>query len=193
MLPRHSPLWGIVHAHPQSWRSDSTLERVQDAPCEQVRGAEGREASPSAAILDSQSVKTDGQKAGCWGYDSGMKVTGRKRHILVDTLALVAVVHGADVQDREGARLGFARLHDRAPRLVRIWADAGYRGQLIPWLLTWGRCILQVVPRRAEQKGIHVVPKRWMSIPSRSSASADACAKNARHSLKAEEPACIFP
>ena len=71
-------------------------------------------------------------------------------------------MHGADVQDREGARLVFARLHDRAPRLVRIWADAGYRGQLIPWLLTWGRWVLEVVPRRAEQKGFHVLPKRWI-------------------------------
>ena len=92
-----------------------------------VRRRAGREASPCAAILDSQSVKTT-EVAGPRGYDAGQKVKGRKRHIAVDTLGLLlaVVVHTADIQDRDGTRWVLARLADRFPRLRVIGVDDGY-------------------------------------------------------------------
>jgi putative transposase len=113
------------------WNWDGTLERIHHALYVAVREQEGREASPSVAIIDSQTAK-GAQKGGAWldraGYDAGKKIKGRKRHILVDTLGLLlnVVVQPDDVQDRDGA----VHLLRRAPRLFpfikRIFADAGY-------------------------------------------------------------------
>jgi len=102
-----------------------------------VRTAAGREVSPSAAILDAQSVKTVEQPATCHGFDTGKKVKGRKRHLAVDTLGLLLVVAvtAADVSDRAGARRLAGGLLGRFSRLLTLFADAGYGGQpLTDWL-----------------------------------------------------------
>lgn len=91
-------------------------------------------------------------------------MSGRKRHLVVDTLGLVlaVVVHAADVQDRDGAKLVLATLLGRFPRLRLIWADGGYAGQLVGWAKAVGRWPIEVVKKPAEQRGFAVLPRRWV-------------------------------
>ena len=91
-------------------------------------------------------------------------MTGRKRHIVVDTMGLLlaVVVHPADIQDRDGARLVLAQLLDRFPRLQVIWADGAYSGKLVAWAKTVGGWTLELVRRPAQQHTFQVLPRRWV-------------------------------
>jgi putative transposase len=137
------------------WREVRTAERHRM----------GKDAHPSAAIMDSQSVKTVEESARVHGFDARKHVIGRKRHILVDTLGLPLLVSvtPADMHDTQGARRLLAGLKYFVPRLKTIWADAAYRSQeLADWCKAQGDWDLDVVERTPGVRGFAVVPKRWI-------------------------------
>lgn len=166
-LPREYPPWKTVYGYFRRWRIDGVWERINDRLRSTIRRIEGRASMPSAAILDAQSVKTTHCGGPDRGYDAGKKVTGRKRHILVDTLGLllVVVVHGADVQDRDGAKLVLEQLRRRFTRLRLIWADAGYTGALLQWIDSVRRrhrLRLEIVKRPKQSNSFILLPRRWV-------------------------------
>ena len=163
MLPKEYPPWPSVYHYSQASQADHTWQRVHDTLRTQVRQRAGRHKQPTAGCLDSQSVKTTAVP-GPRGFDSGKRINGRKRHLLVDTLGLLLaiVVTAASVQDREGARLLLARLGGACKKLRLIWVDGGYRGQLLDWVAAHCRFRLRVVLRPEEQKRFAVLPRRWV-------------------------------
>src|SRR5436309_3545384 len=163
LLPHDFPPWGTVSSQFYRWRKSGLWERIHHTLYGRVREAAGKRPRPTAAIIDSQSVKTT-EQGGAKGYDAGKKVNGRKRHILVDTLGLLLFVKvtGANIQDRDGAKQVLDEVKERMPRLYLIWADGGYRGKLIQWVATTCLWLLQVVKRNDEVKGFVVLPRRWV-------------------------------
>jgi putative transposase len=154
-LPREYGPWSTVFHYFRRWRLDGTWARIQAVLRENVRRQVGREPTPSAAIIDSQSVKTT-EQGGPHGYDGGKKVNGRKRHILVDTLGLLltVAVHPASLQDREGAKLVLTGLQQPFPRLSHLWADQAYTGPIVDWIqeqLGWTVEVVERSPRRGFQ------------------------------------------
>ena len=163
MLPKDFPPYTTVHEYYRRWRKDGTVIRIHDALRRQVRTEAGRDPEPSAGVIDSQSTKTT-EVGGEHGYDAGKKINGRKRHLLVDTMGLVlmVVVHTANIQDRDGARLLLAKAKGLFPRLQRIWADGGYAGKLISWVQETCGWVLEIIKRNDAVKGFKLLPRRWV-------------------------------
>ena len=163
LLPHDFPPWQTVYGYFRSWRKAGAWEQINDALRESVRLEAGQQ--PSAAILDSQSVKTTETK-GERSYDSNKKVKGRKRHILVDVMGLLlcVLVHKADTQERAGAKQLLQRVKEKGfARLQLIWADGGYDGQpMRDWVFELARWLLEVVKRSDDTQGFSVLPRRWV-------------------------------
>ena len=162
-LPHDFPPWPTVRYYFDRWTADGTLERLHTALREQVRRKAGRDPQPSAGVLDSQSVKM-GHQPGVRGYDGGKQVTGRKRHLLVDTLGLllVVLVTAANVSDSAGARLLLDPAVGPFTRLRRVWADSGYQGSLVEWVAGCWEWVLEIVRHVVPVHRFVLLPKRWI-------------------------------
>jgi putative transposase len=164
-LPSNFPPWQTVFYHFRRLRLQGKWHLLYTALHRAERERVGRHPDPSAAILDSQSVKTVEESAGIRGYDAHKCVKGRKRHLLVDTLGLpiACYVTPADLSDPQGARRLLAGRKYFVPHLKKIWADAAYRGkELAEWCRQQGGWELAIVERTSGARGFSVQPRRWI-------------------------------
>ena len=164
MLPKTFPNWNTVYGVFRNWRRDGTWQRIHGALRKKVRQAAGKKRQPTAAILDSQSIRTaeGGEER---GYDAGKRIMGRKRHLAVDTLGLVlaVVVHGGYWQDQDGACFVFMQLKKQFRRLKIIFGDSAYgRNELPTWVQQQFGWKLQTVLKPSGGKRFTVLPKRWI-------------------------------
>jgi transposase len=160
-LPHWRTVWGYVH----DWHESGATARMHSQLREQVRVLAGRRAQPTAAIIDSQSVKAaDTVGKASRGYDAGKKTEGRKRHIAVDVMGLILciVVTAASVQDRDGARPLLWKLAAGHHAITLIWADGGYAGKLVAWAASTLHRTLQIVKRPDDLHTFKVLPRRWV-------------------------------
>lgn len=164
-LPHDFPHYKTVYTYFTWWTLDGTLDAILTAVREEVRTQAGREATPSAAILDSQSVKTTayGGEEGSMGVDGHKRGKGRKRHLWVDVLGLVlaVLVTAANLPDRDGARR-LAGACKAFPRLRKIWVDGSYTGDVKALYQEEHQIDFEIVEKPAAQKGFVVSPKRWV-------------------------------
>jgi transposase len=164
LLPKDFPPYSTVQRYFYAWRDNGVWQTINHVLLMDVREAAGRNASPSAGVIDSQSVKTT-ESGGPRGYDAGKKIKGRKRHLLTDTIGLpvAMTVHPADVQDRDGAPDLLANVRDAFPWLRHVFADGGYAGdKLKDALADLGDWTIEIVKRSDFAQGFVLLPRRWV-------------------------------
>lgn len=162
-LPHDFPPYKTVYDYHAKWEKDGVIEAIHDALRGQVRRAAGREEQPSAALLDSQTIRTSSNVAEeSQGIDAGKKIKGRKRHIATDTLGLllVVLVTAASMQDTTGGRYLVDELSVRQPSVVKAWVDSGYKRSVIEQGAKYNIDV-EVVSKDPDQRGFKPQPKRW--------------------------------
>ncbi|MFJ3975878.1 IS5 family transposase [Streptomyces sp. NPDC090021] len=165
-MPADFPAWGRVYAFFRRWREHGLIAEFHDRLRGKVREREGREAEPTAGIIDAQSVRAAATvPAASRGYDGGKKVPGRKRHIVTDTLGLLLVVcvTAANIGDRDAATGLLTRLRRLHRDITLVWADGGYTGGLIGWCRDKLALTLEIVKRTDDMEGFVVLPRRWVA------------------------------
>jgi len=165
LLPHDFPHWSAVYYYFKRWKNDGLFEEVMDNLNNRERKRHGKNVIPSVGIIDSQSVKTAHTCGFDVGYDAGKKIKGRKRHIVTDTLGclLLVMVHGADVQDRNGIKLVLPWLKEKFLSGIKtIIADGGYSGKKIAmWVREKFAWDLRII-KRDEASKFKLLPKRWI-------------------------------
>jgi transposase len=164
LLPKDFPPVSTVQRYFYDWRDGGLWREISNTLVMRAREQAGREASPTAGVIDSQSVKTT-ESGGPCGYDAGKKTKGRKRHIVTDTLGLLVgvLIHAANIQDRDGAPDVLNSIRSRWPWLRHVFADGGYAGdKLQAALADKGRWTLEIIKRSDTAEGFEVLPRRWV-------------------------------
>jgi transposase len=164
-MPADFPPWDRVYAFFRRWRDHGLVTEFHDRLRGRVREREGRDAEPTAGVIDSQSVKADAVVGvDSRGFDGGKLINGRKRHVVVDTLGLLlgVMVTAADIGDRTAGKVLLGRVADARHRLALVWADGGYTGSLVEYSFSTLALVLAIVKRSDGRKGFVVLPKRWI-------------------------------
>ncbi|MFI6289919.1 IS5 family transposase [Streptomyces sp. NPDC051018] len=164
-MPVDFPAWDRVYAFWRRWRRTGLIGELHDRLRGKVREGAGRDPEPTAAVIDSQSVKADAVVgADSRGYDGGKKINGRRRHLICDTIGLFLQIRvlPAHVTDRQAAADMLPALRERFPTITKLWADGGYTGVLVTWALAVLQLIVTVVRRSDDVKGFVVLPRRWV-------------------------------
>ena len=164
-LPKDLPPKSTVHDYLELWNWDGTLERIHHALYVAQREEEGREASPTVAIIDSQTVPAaDTVPRSSRGWDGGKRTNGVKRHLAVDVngLLLTVVVTAASIQDRDAAHRLLAALRGSFSTIRLVWADGGYPGRLLIWAKDVLTLTMQIIKRLPGATGFHVRPRIWV-------------------------------
>ena len=162
MLPKNFPPWQSVYYHYHKWSKDQTWMLIHQSVHQQTRRAAGKNPEPSAAAIDSQSVKTT-ELAETRGFDGHKRIKGHKRHIAVDTLGipLMVKVTDANASDSQSAYAFLENLFFWFFTIRMLWADGAYQGELSLWLWNRFQCEMEIAIN-LRGAGFHVLPKRWI-------------------------------
>jgi putative transposase len=164
LLPHDLPPWWTVYFYFRVWRLQGIWEKINTELRKQTRElCEEKEPEPTAAVIDSQSVKNT-ETAGAGGFDGNKKINGIKRHIVVDTCGLLMKVinHTADIQDRSGAVKLLEETKKLFPQLKLVWADGGYTGELVEQAKKIFGFSVEIIKRSDDVKGFILLPRRWV-------------------------------